>query len=199
MHKCINTQEITVGMEKHTHLSHLFKAIFHSVCFSIQLLLKSEGSCIMVLLSMVIILLAAFWEIPAEKSQTVPSHSRLEQIKRMVRTLNHSAVLAILLVGSNLLCIHFGLQVYGVHFTDFSFCSIAADKGKRFISTKLKPYDISSSYPSADLITNPPRLFFSSALGAEFSSKPRSEGGWGFSWTFFFFEPFLNSNDIPQR
>ena len=32
----------------------------------------------MVLLSMVIILLAAFWEIPAEKSQTVPSHSRLE-------------------------------------------------------------------------------------------------------------------------
>ena len=60
MHKCINTQEITVGMEKHTHLSHLFKAIFHSVCFSIQLLLKSEGSCIMVLLSMVIILLAAF-------------------------------------------------------------------------------------------------------------------------------------------
>ena len=60
MHKCINTQEITVGMEKHTSF-HLFIAIFHSVCFSIQLFLKrEEGSCIMVLLSMVIILLAAF-------------------------------------------------------------------------------------------------------------------------------------------
>ena len=71
------------------------------------------------------------------------------------------------------------------------FCSIAADKGKDSLAQNWSPTMRTQTWLQTHhdgSFLFPWRRIFLKAFR-----------GWDFSWTFFFFEPFLNSNDIPQR